>query len=349
VLLKKLCLLLVAGVLSMGICELVLRVVIGPAIVWKFPQEQYVLDPDLVYALRPLHEAFTHDKPVIINSLGLRDREYPRGRGSGITRIVALGDSQTFGNGLDLAETWPKQLESALNADGEPRWEVVNGGLPASSTRHQSLLLGRILDSMQADLILVALYVNDVGMVSEVPPFPIETRLSLRHRVAYLLKRSTLFTAFWQACGSVPRLLGQRSEGYERELAMLKGEYDRFVEQGWKQVEESLGQIKRQAADSGGDAMVVVLPRRDQVSGLLTQTAYNDRVRKIADELGLKTIDVLSPLRAAYVTHANRLFIAWDGHHSALANGVVAQTIRPRVLSWSAKQPSNRGATQGLR
>jgi hypothetical protein len=54
------------------------------------------------------------------------EREYAIPKPPSMLRIVALGDSQTYGYGVDSDATWPAQLERAL--DGV---EVVNLGEPA--------------------------------------------------------------------------------------------------------------------------------------------------------------------------------------------------------------------------
>jgi hypothetical protein len=52
---------------------------------------------------------------VSTNRLGARGvREYAQPKPSGVLRVVALGDSQTFGEGVADAATWPAQLERAL-------------------------------------------------------------------------------------------------------------------------------------------------------------------------------------------------------------------------------------------
>ena len=46
------------------------------------------------------------------NSRGLRDREYPLEKPAGKTRILALGDSFTFGHGIAYGERFTDILES---------------------------------------------------------------------------------------------------------------------------------------------------------------------------------------------------------------------------------------------
>ena len=118
-------------VFALILLEISLRIILPTPIKWKYPQESYIYDSEIGHWLKPNHKAFTHDKAVSVNSIGIRDFEYPSIPLSGVYRILALGDSQTFGNGLELMDTWPKQLEKILNqTDNDSHFEVLNAGLP---------------------------------------------------------------------------------------------------------------------------------------------------------------------------------------------------------------------------
>src|SRR5713101_7589063 len=99
-----------ALVLAFTLIEVSLRVFYPPPIRFFYPQESYDFDPEMGHTLRPRQTAFTHDRPVQTNSLGLRDSEVGPEPRPGTLRVLALGDSQTFGNGLNLSDTWPKRL-----------------------------------------------------------------------------------------------------------------------------------------------------------------------------------------------------------------------------------------------
>jgi hypothetical protein len=48
-----------------------------------------------------------------MNSLGMRDAEFPRRKPPGVVRILCMGDSTTFGMSERLEDSWPKALERA--------------------------------------------------------------------------------------------------------------------------------------------------------------------------------------------------------------------------------------------
>src|SRR5262249_20912445 len=78
----------------------------------------------------PGASALLQGVPVTINSKGLRDNEYDYEPRPGVTRILALGDSVTFGWGVRLEHTYPKVLERLLNhGASQGSYEVLNGGV----------------------------------------------------------------------------------------------------------------------------------------------------------------------------------------------------------------------------
>jgi GDSL-like Lipase/Acylhydrolase family len=75
--------------------------------------------------------------PVRINEHSFRDWQYDPAAPSSEKRIVALGDSFTFGQGVELDETWPRLLETGLanGSDSSPR--VLNFGRRGANTKEE--------------------------------------------------------------------------------------------------------------------------------------------------------------------------------------------------------------------
>jgi len=92
--------------------------------------------------------------PLRINSLGFREREIPPKTDR--YRIALVGDSFTWGNGLDESERTSNVLEQALG----PRYEVLNFGLPGDNMPEHLGVLARAL-TVSPDFVLLQLYIND--------------------------------------------------------------------------------------------------------------------------------------------------------------------------------------------
>ncbi len=314
--------------------ELLLRLALPTPIHWRYPQERYLYDREIGITLAPSQQAFTHDRPVQTNSVGIRDQEYPVTAPPSVTRLVALGDSQTFGNGLALEETWPKQLERELNDHfGRGHWEVLNCGVAGTDTWQHEIILRRMLDAYHPHRAILAFYVNDVTARYEIPPMTAAALTnSLPRRFGYLLKESVLLLVLRDATAAVRHRFWP-SQGFKTEQAIITGTADVAVERGWGQVNDSLAAMKAISDARGAEFTVVVIPRRDQVTGQEPSRAYQNRLKAILERHRISYVDVLDPLRQAYRDYGRSLFIAWDGHDSAIANRIIAHELRDSVTA----------------
>ena len=320
--LVRLMLLAISFGFAMVIFEIALRVLMGPPVVYVFPQESYLHDAGMGHTLEPGDRAYTHDQPVRVNDFGLRGPDIEREVAPGTRRVLALGDSQTFGNGVAEEATWPFLLEEQLTERfGGTRWQVLNAGISGTDTWQHAMLLARLADTLEFDAVVLAFYVNDVVRRSELAE--VELTNSWSKRVGYVLKRSAFFTFAWQTWN---RATAPASTG-EFELGVLRGATSPALDAAWAQVEASLGEMQALCRERDIPFVVVVLPRRDQVMGTEAGRAYGERVVQIAAQHGIGAVDLLPPFERAHDEHGIGLFIPWDGHNTALANEVVAVEI----------------------
>ena len=100
------------------------------------------------------------------NSLGYRDHEFSPEQGD-LYRIVCVGDSATFGDGVQMESTYPKVLEKLLNeAAGQPqqqgqRFQVINAGSQGLSSVVALFLIKHRIMALKPDMIVYMLCVND--------------------------------------------------------------------------------------------------------------------------------------------------------------------------------------------
>lgn len=106
------------------------------------------------------------DVAVKINSLGLREREIPYERTDEVYRILVLGDSQTFGFGVEAEETYARLLEQRLSAraaNGKRlRVQTLNAGVIGTGTAHQLYYLQEQGWRFQPDAVVVGFFFNDL-------------------------------------------------------------------------------------------------------------------------------------------------------------------------------------------
>jgi hypothetical protein len=323
---------------AFALLEVSLRVLYPSPARFFYPQESYDFDPEMGHTLRRAQRAFTHDHPVQTNSLGLRDHEITSEPAPGTLRIVALGDSQTFGNGLRLSDTWPKQLERRLQQAYNTRCEVINAGIPGTDTWQHEILLARLLKTTNPHIVVLALYVNDVVPRHDPRGDGAARTNTWSKQLVYLLKRSALVT--WVYYRVLLSWQAQRLQhGSSVEDDVLAGRRTERVERGWQQVERSLTAMKKLTDTHGAMLLVAILPRRDQVSGYRPERAFDDRAHDIAAAHGIGVIDLLPSLSETYHRNGETLFIPWDGHNSAIANEVIAERLAATIEDLT--QPSS--------
>ncbi len=156
--------------------------------------------PGLRYELIPGgHSPDYIGVPVDINRLGLRDREIAIPKPAGTVRILAVGDSVTFGYGVRLEETFLKLLEGRLNAKGgAARYEVVNAGVEECGFDGYDRLLRTLAPTLDPDLVMIGIVLNDIQRYDDVAQGPrlagaaLEPGLARRLHGA-LLRRSQLY------------------------------------------------------------------------------------------------------------------------------------------------------------
>ncbi len=122
-------------------------------------------DEVLVYELAPGARVHAWGADVEINAHGFRDREVELAKPAGTTRVIALGDSATFGIRLPQEVLWPGVLENLLREGGE-QVEVLNLGITGYDTLEEVAFLEKVGLAFAPDRVVLAYHLNDVGFAS---------------------------------------------------------------------------------------------------------------------------------------------------------------------------------------
>jgi len=103
---------------------------------------------------------------VITNSEGLREKKTYGKKAPGTVRILILGDSFTFGYGVDNNEAYPKKVEQLIHQDekdGKINFEVLNAGTGGWGTVQEVMYLKEKGPYFQPDLVILGFFLgNDV-------------------------------------------------------------------------------------------------------------------------------------------------------------------------------------------
>ena len=124
-------------------------------------------NPELPYVLTPDVEGEGWYTQVKVNSHGFRDREFDETKGNRL-RIVALGDSITFGSRLSPPSVlYPKRLEHLLQSrPSTSNAEVLNFGVTGYDIVNNVEHLRVRALRFHPDIVLLGFCVNDIGTSS---------------------------------------------------------------------------------------------------------------------------------------------------------------------------------------
>jgi lysophospholipase L1-like esterase len=311
-----------------------------------FIHPQMLVEPSMTrgFTHRPNQHAYTIDKPFVTNSLGLRDeREVPLTK-EGEFRIVVLGDSMTVGLGVLSEDTFTSQLERSLNEPFD-RVRALNGAVGAYATWQEVDLLKEKIHQLQPDIVLLAFYWNDLYTKPR-PVIPVAMGESgEQHDAALkylrLLKRSALLLLLRERY-EILRLKILPSFDWSHQAMIYEGGTSPYLEQAYRDVSESLEELKSLGDDHGFIPVVIILPIPGQIHRLDSPTHMQERIKMITDKIGLRTVDMLHPLQKAYAVQHD-LVIPWDNsHYSPQGHKVVAESIE-QYLSAERLLPSQAG------
>ncbi|MBZ0252084.1 MAG: SGNH/GDSL hydrolase family protein, partial [Candidatus Methylomirabilis sp.] len=102
---------------------------------------------------------------VEIDSHGFRGPERPPEKDDKVLRIVAMGDSATFGWDVEEPETFARALDRMVNEGQlERRFEVFNAGVPGYASPQGRLYLEQDVLPMKPDFVTISYGTNDEAL-----------------------------------------------------------------------------------------------------------------------------------------------------------------------------------------
>lgn len=251
-----------------------------------------------------------------LNSHGCRDREWTVEKAAGVYRIAFVGDSFTYGWGIERPEDrFPDRLAAKFDAQDPGRVEVMNVAKPGWGTQDELAPIADMVTRYRVDEIVLCYVPNDIEKriprTAEFDPIrPPEPQWFDPDQSCLL---DYLYRRIW-----VPRVSTVR--GYHDWLA--KGFTDPAI---WKRHVRDLADIARFCSENHTRLRVVLLPFI-RTGG----TAFDPHVvhAKLARFLEGQDVEVLDLLPVLDDRDASRLTVnAYDSHPNEQAHALFAEAI----------------------
>ena len=267
-----------------GLCRVFKPVYLGPP---DYFSNFFVADAEFGHKMAPNFNGLyrqDYELTYTTNSLGLRDREFAPTPTPGVMRILAVGDSWTFGLGVNLPETWPKQLERALGERGV-KAEVINAGVSGYSTLTYAKVLKRFYDLYHPQLTLVMTCANDPGgdIAVAAGNFDFAVKPNAGVIKTFLKRHSDLAMNLWILYLSLRT--PKNSYTFMDTLTLRPGS-DPDLRKGYKLYEDALVAMRDFARDKGMPLLLTVVPMGD---GFLRHTRDFSRAQQL-DYVSLESL-----------------------------------------------------------
>jgi len=257
---------------------------------------------------------------MIINDYGIRGPEFDLAREAGVFRVVVLGDSFTFGQGVNYPQSYPALLQAELEEAGIET-EVLNFGVPGHSTPQSLAFAKARVTPLKPDLVLLSVFANDLSAAESYCHYgqggSALGAWVLRNiyvgRLAYLLASPLIF-----------------KEVTQDDYPGLGSPDERFV--------QSIDELQTLAEEEGFLTAVVLLTDRS----MFLEDRFCSGCTPAHDLVGQSRIKVfnLGPLWQSLQADIPTNFIIGEDHFTPTGNAQVANKISDELRQWTEFQQS---------
>ena len=317
----------------------------------------YQADGDLIYSRRPSVGRDT-------NSLGLRGLEISRSPSG--KRIIALGDSYTYGFNVPPLASYPALLGRELRRRGSfgPNAEVINAGIPGYNADQAYALFTQRLHVLDPDWVVFIVEPKDLAGANvlydiedgELVPVSawknwIYLQLGLRSATPEWLKKTRLYDFL------LGRLTGRDPFG-----ALPSEELDQQITWQIQKIGLLVEALVAQGKEEGFEVLVVNYPDQPALlaGGDYTKSSYfglpvsilgpraNEHMNRLRDVLlagGAHFTDAMQVFldRRFAGTEIESLYLSNDPHMSERGNQVLAEILADSLTG--AAEPSERAGS----
>jgi len=317
----------ILGLIALAGAEAYLRSTIGP--MREGQLFEYRADSKRLKVMKPGMHMNIYGVEVQTNDLGFRDnRARVPPKAPGEFRIIVLGDSFTFGPGVDYEHLYTSLLREHLQR-GHPQVTVINLAVEGYNIIQYAAVLEEVGLSLEPDALLVSLFpVNDF----ELDTYAANYQLATGHPAAASWYESLyVYRAYLHHAGQVALKVLQKAVP----SATADG-----PDYGW---DKNIAALREIAATTEAKGMPLTIALLPHTRGFRTQATIFGRINAYCRKSSLPCIDLLEPLRASGARDGALALNAIDSHPNVEYNRFIAAQLAPRLeaVVAAAEHPSD--------
>ena len=325
-------------------------------------------DPIIGFTYEPNSETYEkgreYNAHYKINSLGLRDREYPS-REDGVFRVLLVGDSFSVSHGLPIEESLSRQLENSFqaqfNSDNIPlRAEVINSAHGGYSPYNYWKAYQKWEPLFKPDAVVVGISPDDFDCTNADSRYMIENgetiALYRNGQVPSRLRNSGLFRARkWLAgksefyillrnffyyndiIGRINLWMGARSGNENSQIQQFMVPQPESINEAWKKSFSYLKKLKEDANADGVQVILIPIPLKFEIDNKEfeytlaashldpSQVDIDQPLKQVLSFAKKENLPVFNPRQTLRGRHPEkRCYFVYDGHW--IAEGIRVST-----------------------
>jgi lysophospholipase L1-like esterase len=258
-------------------------------------------------------------------------------------RIVALGDSNTYGVMVERGEAYPRVFERLWNVGEHRPLEVLNLGYPGTNSSQVRRNLPHVIDALKPDEIIVMVGVNDLWTA----PVPVSDQSDPRGPVRRFIEQHSRTYKLWYMLeraffpGEVEESGAAKTEtGATGRIRVGAAEFEVGYEQssppdGWSAaLRRNLRAIVKACKVSGVELTLMAYQTDEGFYG-----SANRIIRRIAAESGAAFIDLHETFERECVDTRCKELLFWDSHPNVAGHRLIAEAV---VRERSAREAAGR-------
>ncbi len=296
-------------------------------------------DPVTSIRFRPLLDADAGTGPHDI--LGFRNTGIPND-----PAVIAIGDSQTYGIGEPIENTWPSQLSAMLGTGNTGIYSMAVGGWGATQYLH----LAAVAAKFNPRSIIVAFYTGNDALESFASVYGNEYWSSLRPDTTLDKSGAPAFGNLLDVEKSWPVTFQDAvSMVFTPSARLVTNDGHPAVTAGYAIMAEVADRIAALATAQDISVIFTVIPTRElayarkvHAADLTPPDSYLQLVKMEREHIdllaahiralaGTRYVDLIAPLQSAALDPESLYPRQWDGHPGAAGYRVIAATLAPAV------------------
>ena len=244
-------------------------------------------------------------------------------------RILFLGDSFTYGVGVDADQTFVGQIEARLNQT-PPRedfreYVAFNGGIPGSRTQAWTRLYAAAQTTFLPHLVVAVFFLRDGQAAAGSIPTIQEMKESLRElqSSSALFKHSHLYRQLFQQ-----RWINEVGKTY---LSTMAAGYtgSEIQTREWRRAQQNVLWLRDRASERGAEFALVIFPVLFNLRGDYPMQEVVDEIERFARADHIRVLSLLAAFRGH---SAPDLWVSrFDQHPNIRGHEIAAAAIYPLI------------------